>query len=355
MELNKKQKEIVNSNYNTTIVIASAASGKTLVLTERVKKLLEDGVEPEKIVVITFTNAAAEEMRQRIGEKANKCFIGTIHSYANYILLCNGFSTSQYIQEGQFDKFFDLIETENINYKPNIKHLLLDEAQDTDTKQWNFILDFIQPKNLFIVGDYRQELYHWRGSDVKTFRNLYLRKDSKVFELNENYRNGQNILNYAAGIMLNDYVPYDYMDNSICCSNREGQVYRSNLDYTWMVKTIKSHDNYKDWFILTRDNRQLDMIKRELEKRDIPCVSFRQGDLNKQELSDVMNSNTVKVLTIHSSKGLEAKNVMVYGMRFNSKDEVCCSYVAATRAMDRLYILKAKKQNVQQAKIINWE
>ena len=49
-----------------------------------------------------------------------------------------------------------------------------------------------------------------------------------------------------------------------------------------------------------------------------------------------MARDTVKVLTIHTSKGLERKNVVVIGARFYNTDERCVSYVAATRAIDKL-------------------
>ena len=76
--------------------------------------------------------------------------------------------------------------------------------------------------------------------------------------------------------------------------------------------------------------------------------------------TSVMNSNTVKVLTIHSAKGLEAKNVMVYGALYYSKSEVCTTYVAMTRAKDRLYMLTApKRREISKSKtktnVINWE
>ena len=65
-ELNKEQREIVYSNAKNIVVIAGAGSGKTRVLTERVKKLLLDGVNPTSIVIFTFTVMAAAELRQRL-------------------------------------------------------------------------------------------------------------------------------------------------------------------------------------------------------------------------------------------------------------------------------------------------
>lgn len=357
MKLSKKQQEVVESNYKTTIVLSCAASGKTAVLTERARRILDSGIDPKKMVLITFTNNAAEEMRQRLGEKAKESYIGTIHGFANYILLYNGISTYQYIQAGEFDKLFEAVK--KVEYIPEFDHLLLDEAQDSDDLQWDFILKMIKPRNLFVVGDHRQKIYTFQGKSSNTFKKLPLLKDSKVFNLNENYRNGEAILQYASNLMYSK-MPYDYHDNSICCSGRKGCVYKISLNYDNISNIIKNTDNYKDWFVLTRSNKQLNEIKSNLEKRGIPCTTFRQADLNNLELSEAMESNTVKVLTIHSSKGLENKNVMVYGALYYNESEVCTTYVAITRAEERLYMLTAPKhkeesKNKAKTNIINWE
>jgi DNA topoisomerase-1 len=85
-----------------------------------VQHLLEQGVDPKKIVMITFTNAAAEEMAERLG-RPKGLFIGTIHSYANYLLLSNGNETQDLLEEEQFDKIAvgraNWIETVDTFYK----------------------------------------------------------------------------------------------------------------------------------------------------------------------------------------------------------------------------------------------
>lgn len=90
MTLNDKQLEAVNHTEGPCLVLAGAGSGKTRVLTERIIKLIDDGVSPYNILAITFTNKAAKEMRVRvqnkIGDVANSIFIGTFHSFVLRIL-----------------------------------------------------------------------------------------------------------------------------------------------------------------------------------------------------------------------------------------------------------------------------
>lgn len=90
MDLSKSQKEAVLHKTGPLLVTAGAGSGKTRTLTERVIKLIESGVAPEKIVAITFTNKAANEMRERIVVRTKKKkrlpFIGTFHAFSSRIL-----------------------------------------------------------------------------------------------------------------------------------------------------------------------------------------------------------------------------------------------------------------------------
>ena len=83
--LNDKQKEAVLHKEGPCLVLAGAGSGKTRVLTQRIVNLINDGVRPQNILAITFTNKAAREMRERvrnsIGEVADSIFIGTFHSF----------------------------------------------------------------------------------------------------------------------------------------------------------------------------------------------------------------------------------------------------------------------------------
>lgn len=89
-DLNQAQLDAVTSKEGTYLVIAGAGSGKTKTLTYRVARLIEDGIKPENILLLTFTKKAASEMLSRatlvLDDRCEKVAGGTFHSFANIIL-----------------------------------------------------------------------------------------------------------------------------------------------------------------------------------------------------------------------------------------------------------------------------
>lgn len=332
MNLTETQEKILSANENKVVVMSSAASGKTALLTEKVRRILQSGVDPRKVAVITFTNMAATELIQRLGaDYKDGIFIGTIHALANYMLRAGGVDTSKVLNDEKFDELFELI----VKNQHCIKHLdwvLLDEAQDSDPLQFNFLFGMIDPPNFFVVGDLKQTIYRWKGSEPELLATLAGRPYVTCYTMRENFRNGIKILEFAKGIIK----PTSMIDYSIPVREELGVV--DELIYTpdVIVNEIKKQPEYKKWAILCRTNAEISEISYFLKKNGIPVDTFKQGDLTKAELVERMAQNTVKVLTVHSAKGLEWDNVIVVGMRYFSEEERCIGYVAATRARNHL-------------------
>ena len=354
MEFSELQREIVETDARKVIVASCAGSGKTRCLVGRCEYLLRQGVDPRKIVLITFTNAAAEEISERLGHPQG-VFVGTIHSYANNLLLARGHETHEIIESGEFDGLF-----EKVKMKPScvkeVEHLLLDEGQDSTDMQFEFIFDIIKPQNWMVFADWRQSIYRWNYADPDYLIDLSHQFDVTVYELDENYRNAPEILDFARGLI--GTVGYNYRDNSIAMREKGGSV-AVGIEYNpqSIARTFSEMDEEKlgSWFVLTRTNAQLEEVAAELKKRGVPYDTFKRAELDNKELNRRMKNNTVKVLTIHTAKGLEADNVLVIGTHSYNTEEKCISYVAATRARNRLVWTKAAMKKKPKFGTANWE
>ena len=89
--LNPAQREAVVHYDRPSLIIAGAGSGKTRVLTSRIAYMIEQGVAPFNILALTFTNKAAEQMRERIaqmvpGNRSRYIRMGTFHSVFSRII-----------------------------------------------------------------------------------------------------------------------------------------------------------------------------------------------------------------------------------------------------------------------------
>ena len=130
--LNNKQKEAVLETEGPCLVIAGAGSGKTKVLTHKIAYLIEEkGIKPWNILAITFTNKAANEMKERItkliGEGANDMWMGTFHSICIRIL-------RKYINTIGYNSDFVIFDSSDQKtlVKQCIKALNLDDKIFTD-------------------------------------------------------------------------------------------------------------------------------------------------------------------------------------------------------------------------------
>lgn len=341
MELSNLQNKILNAPSNKSVVIAAAAAGKTALLTEKARQILRAGVNPKEVAIITFTNMAATELKQRLGDDyKDGLFIGTIHALANYFLLSAGVSTGKILDDEEFDKLFDMV-ADNPQCIRHMEWILLDEAQDSDLLQFEFLFDMIAPDYFFVVGDPKQSIYQWKGSRPQLMMNLARNTEVDMYDMNENYRNGSNILMFAKRLIR----PTGLEDTSIPMRATNGKVYEVPYSLQSILSYIADTPDFKNWAVLTRTNAEIVTISSYLKKNGIPCDTFRQGDLKKSELTTKLNQETVKVLTVHSAKGLEWNNVIVVGMRYTSKEERNVCYVAATRARDTLiWMTSAKKK-----------
>ena len=357
MNFTETQKQIITTNKPYVLVASAAASGKTATLVARIQYLLDQGVSPEEIVAITFTNNAAAVMYERLG-KPQGLFISTIHSYCNYLLRGNAIDTSKIIEEERFDDLFEEIK-QNPHCLKHVTHLICDEAQDTSKLQFEFY-EMINPDNYMYFYDTRQELYRWRDSDSEYLIEKEFDNDVTVYYMRQNFRNYSDILRFAKKFLFR--LGPNYEDDSISMRMSDGKPHVLEGNYTpseavdaLILATERLGAEWKDWFVLCRTNADIELFKTLFAKKDIPTDTFKQSELTHSQIQDRLKENTIKILTVHSAKGMEAPYVLSYNIRAYNDDEAKVCYVSATRARDFLIWAKMPPKRKKKNGMVSWE
>lgn len=418
--LSDQQAKIVLSDAKNIIVDAAAGSGKTRTLTERVRYILECGVDPRSVVVITFTNMAADELYSRLSDEPNhkKLFIGTIHSYANKVLKKTGnnfeifselyqtqFMTgliseyAKYCTQADYELFvkyskmvdagklskselptlfssnkvykelmYLLGEEDNYMYPETVKtlckrnniitfdeliklatqyfsdtgthidYLFVDELQDIGKLEYDFLMS-LNATNNFFIGDDFQSIFGFKGGNVGIFLSLMTGEDWTPFYLTENYRTASSILTFANTVIkkATNIIPKDVV--GVRSEQGSLEFQSKSLVETFIKDNVKQD---QDWFLLTRTNKEMYYIESILKKLEMEYYCFKQSNVSRKKLEEIMSKKCVKVMTVHASKGLEADNVLLYGkfpvVKTNDNDEYKVFYVGITRARNRLVV-----------------
>lgn len=193
--LNREQKEAVQTTAGPLLILAGAGSGKTKVLTSRIAYLIQNGVRPRNILAVTFTNKAAKEMKERLGNILGEStvkymWVGTFHGICGRILRENIDRYS--FQSGKkLDKNFTIYDDNDTSavIKQAVKKLNLDDK-------------IYQPKLVkSIISNAKNKM-----QDAYTFatfaRDFKSQKIASIFEEYENTLNNNNAIDFDDMLML---------------------------------------------------------------------------------------------------------------------------------------------------------
>ena len=465
-DYNDEQKKAIISNVPQILCIAGAGSGKTMALTKRIEFLIKyKGVDSKKILAITFTRKARQEMQKRLSSLDIQTHVHTFNSFSERILklywnqiykrptrtidygnkamlmmsalgsfgltmnqatekyyhsfqkinktqdqLVNSFMNDCFsildyfkLQNKEISDFSEdvgiedrdnakmiyqickfinqqmklaglrdftdqLLDTINFfkeqpTFIPKFDYILIDEYQDINSIQIELI-NLLNPKNIFCVGDPRQSIFGWRGSDISyilNFRKKY--NNPEIISLTKNYRSNNHLVN-----LMNNSIKHLKLPDLEHNFEQEKQIYLKKFksieeEHNFVAnKIILSKVPREEIFVLARTNKQLSDLSRRLNKKNISHIIKTEGFKQIYE-----KPGAVTLATIHAIKGLEAKKVFVIGcternfpckvsdhpvidiIKTNNYDkeeeEKRLFYVAISRAKNKLYLTFTGKKH----------
>ena len=170
----------------------------------------------------------------------------------------------------------DLLQDESVapEIRKRYRHMILDEAQDTDSAQFG-MLRALRPDSMWVTGDIDQSLYSWRGARPDLF--LKFAREADLFQLPNSYRFGYNIAQPASMLIKHNTDRIDMAINAI--GGNEGTVkVLHDAEYTGVARVIQENIDAGiepgEIAILGRTHRTLDFMADELAKTDIPFIKL---------------------------------------------------------------------------------
>jgi len=388
INLSPEQSNIVHAPIGIPMqVLASAGSGKTRVLTERVRHIIEN-TRKDGVIALTFTNKAAEEMLARLDDLESveeRCWIATIHAVAQRILDQYGHAIGlpselhiyerdqdrktvflkslrengidvdallnvsnentrnnreriiqnymgqfsivkrellnedevkeKYASDENFWLFFQayqeaLLESGGIDfddilvyahrilleqpwcgdiYRAKYKHVCVDEAQDLNKAQYEFIKALCgeKIKSVIMVGDPNQMIYGFNGASHDYLCNQFMKDfGPNKYELKENYRSSKAVIRLANNIKPSSQVESEFARNGK--SQIEAQQDEES-EALWICNKItellqiKSDSDIEDeislshMVVIARNRFVFQILKKYLEEKQIPH-SLKKGE-----------------------------------------------------------------------------
>ena len=384
--LNTEQREAVLTTFGPVCIVAGAGAGKTKTITYRILHLITEGVKPENILAVTFTNKAANEMKERITELLKEKFLGnvwisTFHSLGvriikenapllnlpkhftifdksdskkivKWALLELGFDPKEHADKiahiiskekgsgvsfSSFEKkvsespataritnvwrlyeqrlskekaldFDDLLlkalellrKHKEIleNYQDKFQYIHVDEYQDTNSVQ-NEIMELLALKhqNICVVGDTDQNIYSWRGAEIKNMLHFERRYPSvKIIFLEQNYRSTKNILSAANEVISKNTfrIPKKlFTENSdgekIGLFMAKSEINEANFIALTSKELVESGVVPEEIAVLYRANFQSRVLEEAFVSLAVPYQMLGTKFFERKEVKDVLS------------------------------------------------------------------
>lgn len=318
--LTPEQEEIVYTQHRLCKVLSAAGSGKTTVLTARIEQLVRNGVDPKSILAITFTRRAGKELLGRLSPACQEATVGTFHSTILKVMQDKGICPnvldeneadatldrcaaqvgwmvgSKYksgrsrnkcrelvrkARMGEASDYANLYMSElNLNgdidfdgilatgvsmaregYFDWVHYLFVDETQDNEPLQWDFVNEISSRSHTLVVGDVGQSLYSFRGAVPEHFQNL----DWPELQMQQSWRFPSNIADIANSM---NATPLHIVSHKPAVDVGVHKVVDIADFAKWLLDTAQP----EEIAILCRYNNEVENIRLDLQAAGVPVV-----------------------------------------------------------------------------------
>ena len=340
------------------IIHGVAGSGKTLILGYRCERLARALVGP--ILVLCYNVALASKLAHVIAQKG----LTETVNVRNFHAWCSDQLKLYHVPrpepgEGFFERLVQsVIEAVDRGQIPRAQYgaVLIDEGHDFKPEWLKLVVQMVDPQTdaLLLLYDDGQSIYERRTKRKLSFKALGIRAQGRTTILKLNYRNTAEVLQTAYDFAKDVLRPEDADEDGVplvepTSAGRHGPKpvlvklpsFRAEVDHL-AKRLMAAHNKGRPWSemaVLYRSKFMGEELAKGLRAAGLP-VDWLQEDGAKRRYDPAAES--VKLLTMHSSKGLEFPLVAIPGLGFmprtekDDAEEARVLYVAMTRAMDEL-------------------
>lgn len=339
----REQKAAITSSEPLVMVQAGAGTGKSSVILERIKYMVDSGVNPTDITVLSFTNAAADHITELNPYVHSMTIARMIHSIYSENFKTHELSSIDtimnsldiYFPDDDFARTFrhrllsiakndrdsftrmnnfveqnydaviatlDAIrqtsleleiiicyqQIDNLTEPADVqsKYLIIDEVQDNSIFEFVYTLKYVDKhkESLYIVGDCSQTLYEFRASNPKALNVLEGSGVFATYQLQTNFRSNQEILDFAnvalANIEANQYANIQLHANSLAPVTEKSFTDKVKLHYEQLIKVRDLDDTLTDVFATQVYDYVDECLKRG---EQVAFLAFTRNHVNRMQ------------------------------------------------------------------------
>lgn len=346
------------------VIHGAAGSGKTMILGYRCAHLAQVSSKP--VLVLCYNKSLAGRLQQVLAERglSEKVTVRNFHAWCSDML--SAFNIDRPAQNLSINtKMAQMVEStidgvdRGLIPRAQYAAVLIDEGHDFQPEWFKLVVQMIDPESnsLLVLYDDAQSIYRGKGGKSAldfSFASVGIQAQGRTTILRLNYRNTLEVLSVARAFALELLTARDAAEDGVPIvapqsAGRRGafpELLRCESDWhEWncIVERIRDEQgkgrDLNDMAVIYRSNSQAQRIERVLSEAGI---AYSSGASAKGRGALYGSEDAVKIVSMHSSKGLEFGLVLIPGLGEMPRkgeaevDEARLLYVAMTRAIDRL-------------------